>query len=284
MMTALPLRDYRDAVALDEPFHPLHPPAPAARLGVLTGRALRLLGEDPRVGRFALPHIPAEQRRLLRSLLTVREPAPLATDLQAVLDAVLGGEREQYALTDARSLPAPIAVWRGDITLLKADAIVNAANDALLGCFQPVHPCVDNAIHAAAGPRLRADCHRIMAAQAAPEPTGIAKITRGYHLPAPFVLHTVGPIVRGDLRPAHETALADAYRSCLDLAAEVGAIRTVAFCGISTGLFGFPRQPAARIAVDVVRDWLAARPGRLDRVVFVTYTAQDEAAYREVLR
>ncbi|MGZ3146223.1 protein-ADP-ribose hydrolase [Lentzea chajnantorensis] len=284
MITALPLRDYRDAVALDEPFHPLRPPAPARHLDELTGLALRLLGEDPRVGRPTLPRGPAERRLLLRSLLTVREPAPVAPDLQAVLDAVLGGEREQSAPADAGGLAAPIAVWRGDITLLRADAIVNAANDALLGCFQPMHPCVDNAIHAAAGPRLREDCHRIMAAQAAPEPTGLAKITRGYHLPARFVLHTVGPIVRGTVKPAHEQALADAYRSCLDLAAEVGTIRTLAFCAISTGIFGFPKQPAAHIAVEVVRDWLAAHPGRLDRVVFTTFSGDDDTAYRKALR
>jgi len=261
MITALPLRDYRDAIALDDPFHPLSPPAPAGRAGVLTEQALRLLSEDPWVGRFALPRGLAEQRRLLRSLLTVREPAPLAPDLLAVLDAVLGGERQQAQLVNARSLPAPVAVWRGDITRLMADAIVNAANDGMLGCFQPMHPCVDNAIHAAAGPRLRADCHRIMTAQAAPEPTGTAKITRGYHLPAPFVLHTVGPIVRGKVLPADEAALAGSYRSCLDLAAQVGRIRTIAFCGVSTGVFGFPKLPAARIAVRTVVDWLAAHPG-----------------------
>lgn len=280
---ALPLRDYRDAVALDEPFHPLGPPAPAGRLDVLTTLALRLLGEDPWVGRFALPRSLAGQRHLLRSVLTVREPAPMSAELVAVLDALLGGERQQRPLVNARSLPAPLAVWRGDITRLMADAIVNAANDALLGCFQPLHPCVDNAIHAAAGPRLRADCHRIMTAQAAPEPTGIAKITRGYHLPAPFVLHTVGPVVRGKVLPAHETALADSYRACLDLAAEVPSIRTIAFCGVSTGVFGFPKLPAARIAVATVEDWLAAHPGRLDRVVFATFSDEDDHAYQELL-
>ncbi|MGW6932111.1 protein-ADP-ribose hydrolase [Lentzea sp. NPDC054927] len=283
MITALPLRDYRNEVALDEPFRPLSPPAPARSLGVLTAQALRLLGEDPWVGRFALPRGLAEQRRLLRSVLTVREPAPLDPELLTVLDAVLGGERQQHPLVNALSLPAPIAVWRGDITRLMADAIVNAANDAMLGCFRPMHPCVDNAIHAAAGPRLREDCHRIMAAQAAPEPTGIAKITRGYHLPAPFVLHTVGPIVRGKVLPAHENALADSYRACLDLAAQAGRIRTLAFCGISTGIFGFPKRPAARIAISTVRDWLAAHPGRLDRVVFATFSDEDEDAYRELL-
>ncbi|MGW4210622.1 protein-ADP-ribose hydrolase [Lentzea sp. NPDC004789] len=289
MITALPLRDYRSAIALDEPFRPLSPPAPARRLGVLTAEALRLLGEDPQVGRFALPRGPAEQRRLLRHLLTVREPVPLGAELLGVLDAVLGGERQVALGRDLQPDPLagepspPIAVWRGDITRLMADAIVNAANDALLGCFQPGHPCVDNAIHAVAGPRLRADCHRIMTAQAAPEPTGTAKITRGYHLPAPFVLHTVGPIVRGKVLPAHETALADSYRACLDVAAEVEKIRTIAFCAISTGIFGFPKRAAARIAVGTVADWLAAHPGRFDRVVFTTLSDEDDDAHRELL-
>ena len=278
MITALPLRDYRDVVALDEPFHPLSPPAPAHSLGELTELALRFLGEDRR---FTLPRGLAEQRRLLRTVLTVREPAPFDPELLAVLDALLGAERQQ--LINARSLPGPIAVWRGDITRLMADAIVNAANDALLGCFQPMHPCVDNAIHAAAGPRLREDCHRIMTAQGAPEPTGTAKITRGYHLPASFVLHTVGPIVRGKVLPAHESGLADAYRACLDLAAQVSSIRTLAFCGISTGIFGFPKLPAARIAVNAVQDWLAVRPGRFDRIVFTTFSDEDDDAYRELL-
>ncbi|MEU3642058.1 protein-ADP-ribose hydrolase [Lentzea sp. NPDC034063] len=280
MLTTLP--DYRHAVALDEPFRPLSAPAPAGELDLLTSLALRMLGDDPWVGRFRLPREAGERRRMLRAVLTVREPAPLDPELVAVLDALLGGERQQRPSANALALPAPIAVWRGDITRLRVDAIVNAANDALLGCFQPMHACVDNAIHNAAGPRLRADCHRIMTLQGAPEPTGTAKITRGYHLPAPFVLHTVGPIVRGNLLPAHGTALADSYRACLDVAAEVPGIRTVAFCGISTGIFGFPGRPAARIAVGTVRDWLAAHPGRFDRVVFVAFRGEDEAVYREL--
>lgn len=280
MLTTLP--DYRHAVALDEPFRPLSAPAPADRLDVLTSLALRLLGDDPWVGRFRLPREAVDRRRMLRAVLTVREPAPLDPELVAVLDAVLGGERRLRPAADALSLPGPVAVWRGDITRLRADAIVNAANDALLGCFQPMHACVDNAIHHAAGPRLRADCRRIMALQGAPEPTGTAKITRGYHLPASFVLHTVGPIVRGSLLPAHGTALADSYRACLDLAAEVPGIRTVAFCGISTGIFGFPKRPAARVAIGTVRDWLAAHPGRFERVVFVAFGAEDESVYREL--
>jgi O-acetyl-ADP-ribose deacetylase (regulator of RNase III) len=270
VFTALP--GYRQAVALDEPFHPLSAPAPVDQLDELTALALRMLD-------VPVPGDVRARRRLLRAVLTVREPLPMDPELTAVLDALLGGERQQRIV----GLPESLVVWRGDITRLMVDAIVNAANDAMLGCFQPMHPCVDNAIHDAAGPRLRADCHRIMALQGTPEATGTAKITRGYHLPAPFVLHTVGPIVRGPLQPSDESSLASCYRSCLDLAACVPGIRTLAFCAISTGIFGFPKRPAARIAVTEVRSWLAAHPGRFDRVVFVAFSAQDEIIYRELV-
>ncbi|HEX7307999.1 protein-ADP-ribose hydrolase [Lentzea sp.] len=259
------------------------PPAPAEDLDELATRALRMLGDDPWAPAFSVPGDAAARRRALHAVLTVRAPAPLDPELLAVLDALLGGERRQRPVTDVSTLPAPVSLWRGDITRLAADAIVNAANDALLGCFQPLHDCVDNAIHAAAGPRLREECHRIMSARGTPEPTGTATLTPGYHLPAPFVLHTVGPIVRGRLAEEHEAALARSYRACLDLAAGEPRIRSVAFCGISTGVFGFPKGPAARIAVTTVREWLAARPGRLDRVVFVAFTADDLASYRELL-
>ncbi|MFC3899218.1 protein-ADP-ribose hydrolase [Lentzea rhizosphaerae] len=264
--------DYRHEVALDEPFRPLSAPAPVEKLDALTALALRMLD-------VPVPSDVDARRRLLRAVLTVRSPAPLDPELMAVLDALLGGERQQRLV----GLPASVVVWRGDITRLMVDAIVNAANDALLGCFQPMHPCVDNAIHSAAGPRLREDCHRIMVLQGTPEATGTAKITRGYHLPASYVLHTVGPIVRGPLLLSHESSLASCYRSCLDLAASVPEIRTLAFCGVSTGIFGFPKRAAARIAVAEVRSWLGRNPGRFDRVVFVAFSAQDEVIYRELL-
>ncbi|WP_223146350.1 protein-ADP-ribose hydrolase, partial [Streptomyces apricus] len=249
----------------------------------------------------------ATARRLLRTLLTVRPPGPLPADVPHLLDALLSSEREAKTVTDPNRLPCiaeelpgtvpgtalgtvtayPAAgrtvLWQGDITALGADAIVNAANSAMLGCFVPQHPCIDNAIHSAAGPRLRDDCHTIMTRQGHPEATGTAKITRGYHLPARYVLHTVGPIVDGPLRPTHEHLLAASYRACLDLAAEVRDIRTVAFCGVSTGVFGYPKQSAARTALDTVADWLDAHPGRLDRVIFNVYAPDDRAAYLNAL-
>ena len=174
-------------------------------------------------------------------------------------------------------------MWQGDITTLAVDAIVNAANAELLGCFHPFHPCIDNAIHAAAGPRLRDDCARIMQAQGVPEETGHAKATRGYNLPARFVLHTVGPIVRKGLSPEHEEALARCYRACLDTAARLDRVRSVAFCAVSTGVFGFPREPAARIALRTVGAWLGEHPGAIDLVVFNVFAAVDRAAYEKAL-
>lgn len=222
-------------------------------------------------------------RARLRSVLVTSPPGVLPPDVLELVDELLTAERERLPVTDAGAMPGGMVLWRGDITALRVDAIVNAANSALLGCFQPEHRCVDNVIHAAAGPRLREECHALMSAQGFPEPTGSAKITGGHRLPARYVLHTVGPIVHGPVTAAHEAALASSYRNCLDLAATRSDIRSVAFCSISTGLFGFPREPAARIAVATVRDWLAARPGRLDRVVFDVWTADDHACYQEVL-
>lgn len=286
----LPLSDYRALVDLDRPFAPGAAPAPAEELPRLAAHALELLsGEVPPAGE--------DPRPFLRELLTVREPAPLTSEAASVLDALLGGEREARPRVDPRTLPpvaeafpsttysgaSSTALWRGDITTLAADAIVNAANSGLRGCFVPGHPCIDNAIHAAAGPQLRADCDAIVRAQGSPEPAGAAKVTRGYHLPARFVLHTVGPIVHGEPTADDAAALASCYRACLDLAAAVDGIRTVAFCSVSTGVFGYPKAAAARVALRAVAEWLDAHPGRLDLVVFDVFTADDGDVYASLL-
>ncbi|MCS7479375.1 protein-ADP-ribose hydrolase [Umezawaea endophytica] len=286
---ALPLSAYRDAVHLDQPFRLPGAPVPTDGLEPQARTALRLLSGDPAAVRLGVRPEHAERldahrvRWLLRAVLTVRDPGALPEETAAAVDALLDGERRARPSVDPHGLPeaAPrLSSWRGDITELAADAIVNAANSALLGCFRPDHPCVDNAIHSAAGPRLRDDCHTIAVAQGTPEPTGTAKITRGYHLPARHVVHTVGPVVDGPVRPDHERALAAAYRSCLDLAAEVESIRTIAFCGVSTGVFGYPKAPAARVALTTTTRWLHEHPDRFDRVVFVAFAADDHDAYR----
>ncbi|MGW5690899.1 macro domain-containing protein [Streptomyces asiaticus] len=301
---ALPLAAYRDAVALDEPFRPTATPALTGSLPHVLRAALHLLADDPAVSKTGLwPEEPlrlddADARRLLRAALTVRPPGLLlSSEITRALDALLGGERRAEAVTDPVTLPTlaqefphtvyPAAdrtvLWQGDITTLAADAVVNAANSTLLGCFVPMHPCIDNAIHSAAGPRLRDDCHTVMTLQGGPEPTGTAKITRGYHLPAPYILHTVGPVANGPLRPEHQRALAASYRACLALAAEAGTIRTVAFCSVSTGVFGYPRSQAARTALATVAAWLDQHPGHLDRVIFNVYGDADRTAYLHAL-
>jgi O-acetyl-ADP-ribose deacetylase (regulator of RNase III) len=296
----LPLQDYRARIALDDGF--AADAATCEQLPALIDQSVAYLEAEPyasslpRPGTAAARDVAAARRRL-RALLTVRPPAPLPDHVQGWLDAILQNERRATDTIDASatrpsSADVPgasyhpgtrIALWQGDITHLGVDAIVNAANAQMLGCFRPFHACIDNAIHSAAGPRLREDCARIMAAQGCEEATGEAKITRGYHLPSRFVLHTVGPIVRGPVTDHHRLALASCYRSCLELAADVGLIRTIAFCAISTGVFGYPKVAAAEVAVRTVGTWLNAHPGTLAKVIFNVFGDDDREAYEAVL-
>lgn len=248
----------------------------------------RLLEEMPSCRPLAARFLPeqASQRRLLRSLMNLRPPMPLSPDFLSVQDALLAAEREERGVVEAFALPVTaahpkITLWQGDITRLRADAIVNAANSALLGCFVPCHGCVDNAIHSAAGLQLRDACSRLMERQGHPEPAGRAKLTRGYNLPASYVLHTVGPIISGRVTARDRAELAGCYRSCLELAAERG-LASVAFCCISTGEFRFPRQEAAEIAAAAVAGFLA-RPTSVQKVIFNVFTHADAEIYRTLL-
>jgi O-acetyl-ADP-ribose deacetylase (regulator of RNase III) len=277
------------AINLDVPFD--RPDATREDAGQLTCEIAAWLCDESGTT-FPAFATEAQLRDLTKRLLTVRPPQGIPEDILQRLDLLLAAEarrRDVVTIPDVLAgtvLVAAVAgtatsVWRGDITRLAADAIVNAANRELLGCFRPFHACIDNAIHAAAGPRLRADCARIMALQAHAEPTGHAKITRGYHLPARYVLHTVGPIV-GDGVPApeHEADLARCYEACLELAASRADVRTLAFCSISTGVFGYPKEAAAIVATRTVTAWLERHPARFDAIVFDVFTADDDAAYR----
>lgn len=254
-------------------------------LEYLTGLLLAEMPEyRPQAAVF--PRDPAAQRRLLRSLMNLRPPLPLQPEFLAVQDRVLSAEREEKGVVEAGRLPViaahpQIALWQGDITRLRADAIVNAGNRALLGCFCPCHGCIDNAIHSAAGLQLREACHQLMQVQGHPEPTGQAKLTPGYNLPARYVLHTVGPIVRGQVTRENRQALASCYRACLETAAEQG-LATVAFCCISTGEFHFPNQEAAEIAVDTVTGFLRTRTS-IRKVIFNVFKDIDAAYYRQLL-
>ena len=228
----------------------------------------------------------ASQRRLLRSLMNVRPPMPLDPAFLKVQNELLSAEREEKGVVDAMALPTVrsdprLAVWQGDITRLRADAIVDADNSALLGCFVPCHGCIDNAIHSAAGLQLRDERAAIMRAQGHPEPNGRAKLTKGYNLPARYVLHTVGPIVGRWVTWKDRRELAACYRSCLELAAE-HSLRSVAFCCISTGEFHFPNREAAEIAVKTVREFLTGNT-TIERVIFNVFKDIDAEIYRRLL-
>ena len=247
-----------------------------------------LLEDMPQYTAYAasFPRDAVSQRRLLRALMNLRPPLPLRQDFLELQDAFLSAEREEKGVVDIWTLPSAAAdprliLWQGDITRLQADAVVNAANSALLGCFHPCHGCIDNAIHSAAGLQLREECHRIMEVQEHEEAVGQAKMTSGYNLPARYVLHTVGPLTNGKPTERQRKELASCYASCLQLAAE-RHLETVAFCCISTGEFRFPNREAAKTAVDTVTGFLQTASS-LKRVIFNVYKDIDYGIYRELL-
>ena len=246
-----------------------------------------LLAEMPQYRREAkrISSDEKSQRYFLRCLMNVRQPGMLSERFLNAQDELLSREREEKGVVHvAELLPVPVderlVLWQGDITRLDADAIVNAANSALLGCFRPGHNCIDNVIHSAAGLQLREECAAIMRAQGHEEPTGQAKITKGYNLPARHVLHTVGPIIDGPLTDRDRELLASCYRSCLKLAEENG-LKSLAFCCISTGVFRFPKDKAARIAVSTVKDYL--QNGRIEKVVFCVHGDENLSIYQSLL-
>lgn len=245
-----------------------------------------LLSEQPRYRHIEIPDNPEEQKQLLRSLMNLRPPAPIGAEFLKVQDEYLSAEIREKGITDSRALPASpinsrLVLWRGDITTLKTDAIVNAANSALRGCFIPCHSCVDNIIHSVSGIQLRLACDELMTRQGHEEPTGKAKITPAFNLPCRYVLHTVGPIVQGRLTERHCRELADCYQSCLELAAAKG-LDSVAFCCISTGEFHFPQEKAAEIAVRTVADFLQ-REKKPERVIFNVFKQEDYHIYKRLL-
>ncbi len=246
----------------------------------------RLLEEEPRYRNAAVPADEDGQRNLLRALMNVRPPKPADQEFLEMQDQYLQKERERIGVVKAADLPViaawpQLALWQGDITTLQCDAIVNAANSALLGCFLPLHGCIDNAVHSAAGVQLRLCCHEQMKRQGHEEPTGRAKITPGFNLPARYALHTVGPIVQGAVSPQNRADLASCYRACLALAAE-NRLKSLAFCCISTGEFHFPNQEAAEIAVETAIDFLKT-PSSVQKVIFNVFKDADKQIYRRLL-
>ncbi len=243
-----------------------------------------LLDEQPKYRDMEIPKEAGEQKRLLRSLFNVRMPGKISEDFLKAQDEYLQEETKEKGITDLKDLQPPeegIYLWQGDITTLRCDAIVNAANSGMTGCYQPCHNCIDNCIHTYAGIQLRNACADIMEKQGYEEPTGQAKITPGFNLPCKYVLHTVGPIVQGQLTKRHEDLLASCYRSCLELA-DKNNVKSIAFCCISTGVFMFPNERAAQIAVQTVREYRKEHGNGID-VIFNVWKDIDYEIYRELL-
>lgn len=272
----------------------------------------KLKAENPGYRKVPVPADEETQKDFLRILMNVRLPHPISAEFREIQDAYLRKENFMKGIVDVRTLEPcstdpRLYIWQGDITRLAADAVTNAANSGMTGCYQPLHNCIDNCIHSAAGIELRNECARIMNLQGHEEPTGQAKITPGYCLPAKYVLHTVGPIVQGPLTDEHRRLLRSSYRSCLELASE-NRLRSVAFCCISTGVFMFPGEEAARIAVDTVRKFLDEQDSRysevssyigasegaradegeayrgIEKVIFNVFSDRDRRIYEQILK
>ncbi len=293
-MTHLAVTDYAEAVALHDRF-PLDPATLVAEQEqALTTELLDELQNELRgLGVQDAGQLDASAKRtLLDAAVTVLPPNALSRESVDRLDRLLQSELSRRELFEAAVLAESpsleidttrIVLWQGDITTLDVDAIVNAANSQLLGCFLPQHKCIDNAIHGRAGVRMRSDCHTIMSRQGHPEATGQAKVTRAYNLPSNFVIHTVGPIVEGEVTAEHRSLLSSCYSSVLDTTEELEAIRSIAFCSISTGVFGYPIEHAAPLAIETVSDWLRLHPGQIDTVIFNVFSTRDREVYQSAI-
>ncbi len=255
-----------------------------------------LIAEDPQYSEIQIPEDLQSKRDLFRALRNVREPKPVSEEFLRLQDEELQAQLQEKGIVEwddimdvGRDAPWHVStgkqllLWQGDITRLRVDAIVNAANAQMLGCFHPLHGCIDNAIHSAAGVQLREECHRLMLQQGHLEPTGTAKITKAYNLPCKHVIHTVGPIVpTGIPTPMQKEQLASCYRSIMQLAAE-NHLESVAFCCISTGEFRFPNQLAAEIAVKTVKDFLVEHSEcSVKQVVFNVFKDEDKRIYEGI--
>ena len=231
------------------------------------------------------------KRRILRSLMNIRMPRRMDESVLRVQDDYLKERIRENGIVEISDIPVirdGLSIWQGDITRLAVDAIVNAANSQMLGCFVPCHTCIDNCIHTFAGVQLRAECNcqmnrlRKKYGRDYEQPTAVPMLTDAYNLPAKKVVHIVGPIVQYKLTPKLEKELADCYRNTLDLCAENG-LRSVAFCCISTGVFRFPNKRAAEIAASTVEDWLSQHKGAMERVIFNVFKDEDRKYYEELI-
>ncbi|MDY6347584.1 MAG: protein-ADP-ribose hydrolase [Bacteroidales bacterium] len=252
-----------------------------------------LINEDPQYSEMQIPEDLQGRRDLFRALRNVRPPLPVSEEFQRLQDEELQAQLQEKGIVELDTVQQfsiinsqfSILLWQGDITRLRVDAIVNAANAQMLGCFHPLHKCIDNAIHSAAGVQLREECHRLMLQQGHLEPTGQTKITKAYNLPCKYVIHTVGPIIPDGIpTESQKDQLASCYRSIMACADE-NSLKSVAFCCISTGEFRFPNQLAAEIAVQTVNDYLTTHPGcSVKQVVFNVFKDMDRDIYQRIIK
>lgn len=246
---------------------------------------VELLKEQPGYANMQIPPETARQKVLLRSLMNIRMPRKMDNAFLQIQDAYLSEENEKkgiVTLTDIREVQPDLSIWKGDITRLGVGAIVNAANSGMTGCYQPCHNCIDNCIHTYAGIQLRNYCNDMMIKQGHEEPTGQAKITPAFNLPCDYVIHTVGPIVQGELTEEHERLLISCYEACLRMAEE-HEVRSIAFCCISTGVFMFPNKRAAELAVQTVKQYKEKTKSKI-KVIFNVFKEEDERLYKQLLR
>ncbi|MBQ3668894.1 MAG: protein-ADP-ribose hydrolase [Clostridia bacterium] len=244
-----------------------------------------LLNERRGYEKIDVPADEGGQRTLLRSLFNVRMPAPASERFLKIQDEYLKEEIRLKGIADEKDilpLRGRLCLWQGDITLLKCDAIVNAANSGMTGCYRPMHNCIDNCIHTFSGVQLRYKCALIMEEQGYDEPTGQAKITPAYNLPSSYIMHTVGPVVGYQLKPGHEEQLASCYTACLRLT-DKNALKSVAFPCISTGVFGYPKEQAAATAVKAVSGYLAGDT-QIEKVIFNVFSDEDRQIYEKLLK
>nr|WP_288634468.1 protein-ADP-ribose hydrolase [uncultured Intestinibacter sp.] len=244
-----------------------------------------LLKENKRYEDMEIPQDFEEQRTLLRALMNVRIAKNVDDEFIKVQDEYLKEEIKRKGIVDIDDLKPikdGIYLWQGDITTLRCDVIVNAANSGMTGCYVPNHRCIDNCIHSFAGVQLRLECDEIMTKQGYSEPTGQAKITNSYNLPCKYIIHTVGPIINGKLTSEDCDLLESCYKSCLELAVK-NNLDSIAFCCISTGEFHFPNDKAAQIAVKTVEEFMKKETS-LKKVIFNVFKDMDKEIYRKLLK
>lgn len=278
----LSLNEYKELIDLDYVPRPFEVIGEEEKNAICDEMLGVLLEERNEIAAFSYPY--KVKRDLIWGYLNERLPNPVGDRFLQIQDRLFRSETAENGIVDLSSLAFTdnIALWQGDITRLAADAIVNAANNSLLGCFIPHHKCIDNVIHSRAGVQVRLDCSRIMGAQGEAEPAGCAKVTLAYNLPSKYILHTVGPMVGLRVREEDGRVLRNCYLSCLNLARAM-KFKSVAFCCVSTGVFGFPADEAAAIAVGAVKNWLLETGYDL-RVVFDVFLDRDCEIYGDILK